>query len=343
MIRRTKLIIGATAAVVLASCGGHAEEETQTRTAAVIGDTITVERSVIDATIEAAGTARPYAEATLATKLMGTITAVAVREGDYVQAGAILARIDARDLSAKDGQVRAGIAEAEAMRAEAETHVNRMRTLYREDAASKAQLDAAETAYARSKAAVAAARAADEELGAIAAYSTIRAPFAGTIVRRFVDAGAFAAPGSPLLTIQDARRLRVSVTAAPAAVHAVRRGSQVRALIEDKAVVALVEGVVPTAGSLYTINAIVDNANGAFMPGSAAKLALPLGKREAILIPTHSVIHRGDLTGVYLGTGTSTELRWIRLGQTFEDSVEVLAGLRSGDRIVVPTALAEAR
>lgn len=332
--------------LVLALTGACAREATREEAAGAVeraptGTVITVRDTVVASTLDAAGVAEPVAQATLSTKLMGTVTEVLVKEGDRVRAGQTLLRIDARDLAAKGAQVQASIAEAEAMRRDAETNAGRMRALYADSAAPKAQLDAAETGLLRAEAAVRAARAGAAELGAVAAYSVVRAPFDGVVTRRFVDPGAFAAPGAPLVSVQDDSRLRVSVSAAPEAVRALRRGDPVTARIEDAPAAGTVEGVVPAAsGQLYTVNAIVDNRGGRFLAGSAATLALAQGERHAILVPVRAVVREGDLAGVYLQTDGGGERRWVRLGRTTDDTAEVVAGLRAGERIIVPAASA---
>lgn len=303
----------------------------------VSGTEYEVRDTVVRATFEAAGTAQPVQQSTLSTKLMSTVTAVLVHEGDRVARGQALLRLDARDLVAKETQVNAGIAEAEAMYRDAEAHAARIRALYADSAATRVQYETAETGLARAAAGLRAARAAAGELEALTSYATIRAPFAGVVTRRFVDPGAFAAPGAPLLAMQDASRLRVSVSAAPDAVRGLRRGSTIAATIEDVPVQATIEGIVPGAGgNLYTINAIVPNANGEILAGSAATLALPLGERAALVVPKAAILREGDLTGVMLRTPRGDEMRWVRLGAAAGDLIEITAGLRSGDRIVVP-------
>jgi RND family efflux transporter MFP subunit len=187
------------------------------------------------------------------------------------------------------------------------------------------------------RAGVNAVRASAAELVAMHAYAVINAPFTGTVTARMIDPGSFAAPGTPLLVVQDLSALRISVTAAPDAARGIRRGDVITGFIEGAPIEARVEGVVPSrSGSLFTINAIVDNAARTFLPGSAT-LSLPVGQREQILIPQQAVVRRSDLAGVYLQREGATVLRWIRVGTVHGDSVEVLSGLHSGDTIVVPT------
>jgi RND family efflux transporter MFP subunit len=328
---------------VAMACAGepeHTSEDAGGTTGAVAaGMEWTVRDTVIPARFDAAGVARPIAEATLSTKLMGEVVEVAVHEGDAVAEGQPLIRIDASDLAAKRAQVEASIREAEAVVRDAETQARRMRALYEEEAAPRVQLDAAETGLERARARLATARAAAAEVDATARYAVVRAPFAGTVTARFVDPGDFAAPGAPMATVLDAARLRVAATAAPDIAAGVGRGDTLEALIEGKRATARVEGVVPSAaGNLYTVNAIVENVDRRFLPGSAATLRIPRGSRTAVLIPEAAVIRRGDLTGVRVRSADGVDLRWIRLGEARGDGVEVLAGLEPGDVILVSPA-----
>ena len=99
---------------------------------------------------------------------------------------------------------------------------------------------------------------------------------------------------------------------------------------------AVVEGVVPTAGALYTVNAIVDNARAAFAPGAAASLRLGQGEHQGLLVPAEALVREGDLLGVRVQTDAGAELRWIRAGGETGGSVEVLSGLRSGELVLIP-------
>jgi len=321
------------ATLVFGACGPKAAPMPAERlplggTPVAVTDTL-----IVDA-FDAPGTAEPLRVATLSTKLMGTVTAVSVHAGDHVAVGQLLVRLDARDLDAKRAQVEAGLA-ATAVHQDATVQAARIRALYTDSAATKAQLDLATTGLARADAAVATARGIAAELAATASYAGVRAPFAGIVTRRFVDPGSFAAPGAPLVTVEDASALRVTVNAAPDAVRGLRRGATVAATIGDSAVRATIEGVVPAGANLYTINAIVPNSGGRFLSGSAATLALPRGTRRAILVPAGAIVRQGDLTGVRTAKAGQATLRWVKLGRAQGGTVEVLSGLAPGDTVLV--------
>jgi RND family efflux transporter MFP subunit len=322
------------AALALGACGREAAPPAAEH-AALAGTAVAVTDTVVVDAFEASGVAEPVRQATLSTKLMSTVTAVLFHEGDRVAAGDVLVRLDARDLTARREQVEAALAEATAVQRDAEIQAGRIRALYADSAATRAQLDQAETGLARATAAVATARGMAAELSATASYAEVRAPFAGVVTRRLVDPGAFAAPGAPLVSVEDASTLRVTVSAAPDAVRGLKRDGPVTATIGDSTARAVIEGVVPSGGNIYTVNALVPNAAGHFLSGTSASLALPRGTRHAILVPAGAVIHQGDLTGVRVVAAGQASLRWIKPGRTDGAMVEILSGLAPGDSVLV--------
>lgn len=350
--KTTYTIVALTTLVVAAACGVSEAREvgdagdttnptgTATTTAPTTGSdasdalVATVLDTLLPNLMQADGTATPMREAMLSTKLMASVTEVLVKEGDVVRAGQLLARLDARDVDAKAEQVAASVAAAEAQQAQAAAHTARMRALFADDAAPKAMLEAAETQLAQANAGLRAARAAGAEVTAIGSYAEVRAPFNGRVTQRFVDPGAFAAPGAPILTVQDDAQLRVTAHVTPEAARGLRSGQTVDVLIEGMPAKARIEGVVPVMGSLYAVNAIVANAKGEFMAGSAAALQLSTGTHRALAVPADAITREGDLTGVVVRTDKGDARRWIRTGSRAGDLIEVTSGLRAGEQVV---------
>lgn len=341
--RSLALAVLSVGALALGACGGetpadHAAAEASAP-ARVEGSALRVQDTTIASTFDASGVAEPMQQATLSTKLMGTVSAVLVREGDVVRAGQPLVQIDARELAAKSSQVAASIADAEAMQQEAATNAARFRALYADSAATRAQYDAAMTGLARAEAGLRAAKAAASEVDAVSSYATVRAPFAGVVTARLADPGTFAAPGAPLLTVQDVSTLRISASVGADAVRGIARGQHIAATIDGVPVTATVEGIVPAnAGNLFTVNATVANTKAAYRSGSAATLMIPVGTQHALLVPLAAIVRDGDLTGVIVRGPQRDERRWVRLGATTATHVDVTSGLRAGEDIVVPSA-----
>jgi RND family efflux transporter MFP subunit len=329
--------------LLASACGGEPPARTAA-SAAPEGTLYTTRDTTIPATFDAVGAAEAIERATVSTKLMGSVTQVLVKEGDRVARGAVLARIDARDVQAKRAQVDAGIAAAEAVYQDALTQADRFRALYADSAATRYQLEQVETGLARAESGLRTARAAREELDAVGAYAEVRAPFAGVVTSRHVDPGAFAAPGAPIAEVQDLSRLRVSAPVPPSVGLGLKRGQKLSVEVEGHAVSGTVEGVVPApAGGVSIVNVLMDNATGALPGGGAATVRIPQGTRTAILIPAAALVREGDLVGVRVQTGTGAELRWVKTSTEYrapstehrEPMIEVLSGLTAGDVVIV--------
>ncbi len=316
------------------ACGGSPPAEAQ-EAVRIPGATAVVRDTVLPDLLPAAGLAEPILQANLSTRLTARVTEVLVHAGDRVSAGQLLVRLDASDLEAKRLQVEAGARAAGAGRNEARLYADRIRNLYADSAAPKVQLDAAEAGLERAEAGWQAAMAAGSELQSMRAYAEVRAPFAGVVTKRFVDPGAFAAPGAPLVTVEDHRAIRISATVA-ADLPRPARGSRVTGTVGGVTVDAEIEGVVSVSGSpVVTVNAIVANPDGALRTGAAATLGLPLGNRRVVVVPFAAVVRDGDLTGVRVRTAGGDELRWVRLGKRYNAVIEVLSGVVPGDTVLV--------
>jgi RND family efflux transporter MFP subunit len=346
LVRRGALVSGralratvllTTGAVLFAACGGSTPDATdaarpQVNTAGL--QAVAVVDSMLPDVTEAVGTAAPLLSATLSTKLMATVTAVHVQEGALVREGQLLVSLDVRDIDAKTAQATGNLQSAEAMLADAEVQTARMRALFADSAAPKAQLDAAEAGLARAKAMVTAARGGVAEADAVREYGTLRAPFAGVVTQRLVDPGAFAAPGMPLITVQQSSSLRVSAMVPPAAARTLARGASIALTIEGTETTGTIEGVVAApSGGLFTVNVLVPNRDGALPTGGSATLLLPGAPRAVRLVPSRAITREGDLTGLLVQTASGADRRWVRLGRTRGAYVEVLSGVNAGETV----------
>jgi hypothetical protein len=106
---------------------------------------------------------------------------------------------------------------------------------------------------------------------------------------------------------------------------------------------ATIEGVVPSGGNLYMVNALVANGSGKYLAGSAATLLVVTGERHVVLVPTASLVRQGDLVGVRRRMNGTAELTWLRIGGVVGDRTEVLSGLAAGDSVLLPVPSAGVR
>ena len=278
----------------------------------------------------------------VSTRMMGWVRKIHVEEGQAVTAGDPLISIDDTDLRAKMAQVEAGIAEARAVLANAERMVVRFEKLYAENSVSKQQLDDVVTGRDRARAGITAAQAMRDEVEVHLSYVEITAPMAGIVARKKIEEGNMANPGLPLLVLEQNDRMKVVARLGEKDVSSVTAGDSVRvdvtSLADARFAVPLAR-VIPTAnpGSrTYDIEAYLPNPTGRLKSGMFARVSVPIGERQAVVVPAESIISRGQLRGVFVVDGEGlARLRWIRLGHPLAGGVEVLSGLEGGETIVV--------
>jgi len=276
--------------------------------------------------IEVTGQVAAASQATLSSQIQAAVEDLRAREGAAVTKGQTLVVLDSRDL-------RAEVARAEAEVENARTHRERMERLFKEDSVAKQELDNATRAF---KVAEAAKRAALAKLS----YTVIKAPFDGVITERRVEVGELASPGQPLLKIEDPRLLRLEATVAERDIHAIALGAAIPVVVD-----AL--GPSPLQGTVSRIRPTGDPSTHTFLvkldlpsapglkSGMFGRMQLDKGKGATITVPKAAVVERGELTGAYVvGADGVAHLRWIKVGRTFPDSVEILSGLNVGERIL---------
>ena len=315
---------------------------------------IAVQKTTVPDWLEAVGTVRAAQTSQISSQVMGNILEVRAREGDRVQSGQMLAVLDdAQSRSAVD-QATAAVTAAEnelsaadSDRALAAATLKRYQQLYEKKSVSPQEFDEIKARYQSADARRDMAQAGQAQANAYLVqartslgYSRIRAPFAGVVTEKKADAGSLASPGIPIFTIEDTRSYRLEVTVDESDLRLVHVG-QVSPVTID----AL--GNVPLSGNVVQIVPAADPASRSFL----VKVELPVdarlrsglfgrarfsrGERSALLIPRTSLVERGQLQAVYvLDANQIAGLRYVTLGETAGDQIEVLSGLQDGERLV---------
>jgi RND family efflux transporter MFP subunit len=317
---------------------------------------------------EIPGTVTSRAPVTVAAQLMGTVLAVAVREGERVAAGQEMAVLDQRQVGARLEQARAGLSRAEAeersavaalagARAAADLGAGtyaRYRGMQAEETVSVQEFDEVAARFRQAEAGralaeaqavsarrqVEAARAMLAEARAVFGDSRILAPGDGVVSARLVEPGDLARPGMPLFRLETPTRLEVE-----AAIPEGRMGTIAPGLVLEVTVPAL-EGRVFSA-PVATVVPAADPASRSFRvkltlpdepalkPGLFARVAIPGEAAPVLLIPRRAVVHEGQLTGLFqLDREERARFRLLRLGADRGEQVEVLTGLVPGTRFV---------
>ena len=256
------------------------------------------------ATVVATGSLHGTREAVLAAKVMGTVLEIRKRAGDPVRRGEILIRLDDREVSGQIGQAEGALAQAQAAAALAAANFTRFEQLFARGAASQLELDQARYQYDTTRGAVRQAESAVAAASSYRAYADIPAPFDGRVVDRMCEVGDLAAPGRPLLQIEDARRVRLHVTLGEGKAGAARVGAPVRVIVPalervlEGTVAEVVPAVDPATRSLLV--KIDLPADPELRSGLYARAELAAGTRSALVLPRSALVERGGLNGVFV-------------------------------------------
>lgn len=325
------------------------------------GATQTVQARVVESsqqeapvTVRATGTLHAHESAVVSAQVVGRIQQVLVREGDNVKTGQTLAVLDDATLRAAVDQAQAAVAAAENQQAAAQSGASlaastlaRYKQLQTQKSVSPQEMDevtqraaaAAQSVDALRKQSDA-AKAQEASARTMLSYTRLRAPFAGVVTARMADPGTLASPGVPLLQIDSAGPLQLQANVDESAISAIHKGMKIQVNVSGAQAATI-------SGTVAEIVPAADPASHSFMvkidvPPSAQLHAgmygtadIPTGTRQAILASRSAVVLRGSLACAYvLDSNGIAQLRYITLGATHGNLVEVLSGISQGEKLV---------
>ena len=320
----TRFVLSALSVVLLA--GGCSREHGAAAVHPAVAVRTTEVRTITDLRrTELPGTVRAVERAAVAPKVMGTIATLPIALGQSVKRGDTLATVSANEIGARLAQAEAGLGQAR-------RDLERETGLLAKGAAAAETVRSMEDRVRLMEATVAEART-------MLAYTTITAPFDGVITRRLVNEGDLAAPGNPLLELENPALQRVEVEV-PDSLAAVAVGTEVPVRINTLEFVGRVAEVSPALDAVSrTFLAKIDlPAGAAVRSGQFARVAWPAGETKALVVPAAAVTTFGQMERVFVVANSSASLRLVRTGARHGAAIEILSGLAAGEAIVVDPA-----
>lgn len=343
-MKKTYTILILSVALLLASCGSENKKPVVDNSPAIAVKTSQVAANGNSPFLSVSGKIQATNSADLSTRMMGYVNKVYVNVGDKVRKGQLLVSINNSDLQAKRAQVNAGITEANAALSNAQKDYNRFKNLFVDNSASQKEMDDMTANYEMAKARVEAANQMKNEINAQFAYTNITAPFSGTVTGKNVEAGNMANPGVPLISIETPGNFKVMAMVPETEISAIKKGTTVDVLVKsiNKTIKGKVKEVSTSAkntGGQYLVKIDLDKTDANILSGMFTTVQFPVERKETssmVLIPNEAIVTNGQLSGVYTVSQSNTALlRWLRLGRTFGDHVEVLAGLNVDEAYIV--------
>ena len=294
--------------------------------------------------LSASGKVETVNSANLSTRMMGYVNKVYVKVGDKVRKGQLLLSVNNTDLSAKLAQVNASITEANAAYTNAEKDYNRFKNLFGDNSASQKELDDVTAHYNMAKARLEAATQMKNEVQAQFSYANIRAPFSGVVSNKFINEGDMANPGMTLLEVETPGIFQVMAMVPESEISQIKPDTTVDVLIKSlsksiKGKVTEVSSSSKNTGGQYLVKVELEKSSEKLLSGMFATVQFPVESKNndtTVLIPTDALVSKGELSGVFTVSQSNTAiLRWLRLGRTYGNKVEILSGLNADESYIV--------
>lgn len=318
--------------------------------------------------LNASGYVVAQRKAAVASKITGRLVSLKVEEGSRVKSGEVLARLEGDDAAAARDQAAANlnaarhnIEQAQAELRDASLAINRNKELVSKGYISQAEYDASEARYKRAQAVVAAAEAAVKAAAAALKgaevaleYTYIRAPFDAVVLTKNADIGDIITPlgaaanaKAAVVTIADMSSLQVEVDVSESNLERVKIGQPCEIQLDALPALRLrgsVHMIVPTAdrtkATVLVKVGFVDKDR-RILPEMSAKVAFlerevkPEEQKPRTAVNPAAVVTRNGKKVVFLIENDRAAETPVTLGDRIGDMVEVVAGLKTGDRVVV--------
>ncbi|HMN93075.1 MAG TPA: efflux RND transporter periplasmic adaptor subunit [Hydrogenophaga sp.] len=300
----------------------------------------------VGAGLQIDGSLQAVRQTVLSAQASGRIASLSVKAGDRVKAGQVLAVIDDRATQAGVAQAQAGVAQAEANLANARAAFERTQALRAQGFVAQAALDGAQAQFRAAEAGAAAARAGQTQASVAQGFTRLTAPYDGWVLATHAEAGSLAMPGSPVLTVYAPQPIRAVVFVPASQQSLASQAQRVEVRLPDgRWVQPVARTALPAADPVsQTVEwrldlSAADGANQ--VPGRQVQVRFVGGEAQRLVVPASALLRRGELTAVYVATPRADGaqgfgLRAVRTGASHgEAGVEVLSGLKAGDRVAL--------
>lgn len=272
---------------------------------------------------EVVGTVRPKLRSAIEAKVSGRIEQMVAVPGLRVKRGDLLAQLDAREIQAKLDQ-------ATAARDQAESDLARYSKLITQHAITQQEFEATQ-----SRARI--ARASVTETETMRGYTKITAPFDGIITSKLADVGDLAAPGKPILEMEDPQALRFEADVPEAILARIEPGAVLPVRIGGQPEISGTVGEISPAADpnsrTFLVKLDLPQASG-LRGGQFGRVSVPVGESSVLRVPATAVLQRGQMEIVFVIDRDHAVLRLVKAGRTIGNEVEILSGIDAGEKVV---------
>lgn len=287
------------------------------------------------------GVVEAVRQSTVSAQIAGRVKQVLFDVGDQVKKGQIILRIDEREAAQALAGSHANVLQAQANLANARSNYERAKQLFAQKFISQAGLDKAQADYQVALAQAAASEAGAEQATLAHGYTSVVAPYAGTVAARLVEVGEMVVPGKPLMTGFDPKGMRVIVSIPQ--IKLVDIGAQPQVTVEIpsqqrqiQAASATVQPIADSRTHSTQVRVYLPDEASNIYPGMFVRANFVVGKSRRLVVPSRAVLRRSEVVAAYvMDADGKTRLRQIRIGKERDGLSEVLAGLKENEKVAL--------
>ena len=334
-------LVGILSLSMLVGCGDSVNQEALQGAHQPVGShqSIPVEQSRIPRLYTSPGSVVASQEFMVTSLISGFIQEIAVEEGDRIDEGMLLVRIDPSKVERGISQAEAAVAAAQAELKDANDDVRKFRTLVASESISDERL---RKGVLRQEKVRANLRKAEAELQAQRAdleYIEITSPISGQVAKRFMSEGDLSTPGNPILHLESLQAMEFETWVPEKILVQLKAGGPatieldtLNRRVEGK-IAAIVRSTDPVTRSGKVKILLPDSI--AAIPGMFGRASFMIGMDTYLTVPESSIITRAGVEGVFVVTPDgNARFVSVRTGLQWKDRRVILAGLRPDDRIL---------
>lgn len=325
ILQKNALLFAVLTLFVMAGCNDPAEKAADSPLPPVEVQLETLVLSEVPVQIELAGTVQAVEHATISARVAGQIVKLPVQLGSQVQKGDLLVKISAPEIDARVRQAEIQLTQSKRNLAR-ESKLQEVNASTREKVRTlKEQVQTNEAAY--------------REAQSILAYTHVKAPFAGTVTAKLVEAGDLATPGAALLKLENGMQLEVVIQVPEAQSDALSLASHLPLTVPAAGLTthAQIREISPTVdpASRTTQIKLALPAAPELRSGQFARVALVNSRATTLMISSRALKKTGQMQQVFVAEQGTAHMRLVRIGEEIDGRIEILSGLQAGDQVVI--------
>ncbi|MCC6208508.1 MAG: efflux RND transporter periplasmic adaptor subunit [Gammaproteobacteria bacterium] len=326
--------------LLLTGCTADHDTATLPAAATIQAETLVVTPEQIGETYTTTGTLVADDRVEIASRLMGYIRDIKVREGSQVKQGQLLLTIDPTEIEAQRAEAEARVSQARARSVEARADFERYKTLFEQKLVAANTYTKAELENQVAEEELRAALATLDRVKVQIQYAEIRSPVSGVVVEKLRRTGDLANPGAVILTVENPSNIVLDTYIREDQLRHVQPGDELAVSVDAVGLrtTGVVTQVVPSGDAAthsYLVKASLHELNGA-RSGMFARSEFTTGTKWTVLVPDAALVNRADLPGVYIVDREGiARFRMVRVGRHIDGRTEIISGLAGGERIVI--------